>query len=507
MSYALHRLVATASIILISISAAIYLYGQQLVHNSYICLIGQPYNINHTSAANNQHNTDTIQSNRPYVNTLSTDQNGYVAVLYSGTARAFSQCYASHLVNLIASSPYTVHIFIHTYTNDNKFRLVHDSLWSNYRTINSTLNYYVSYIDLYGNTVHSHDMIKGYAEQYYPVEQLMLEYGNEWNLTYLSQPNGPTSDILSMWNSQRQVDELRRSYQHQHNIDYKWVFRLRFDSIIMNNFWEHVFTVQPYNYHNLTHQQYKYNSPDQLELQPVVIADMIYHPRLQSNQLYVPNCRHWNGANDQFAASNSTIATLYNTRIKYIQRMFDESIVHPETSIKLMMEWNNIRISYDANMCYSIVRVNPIGQSSSTGTVEYNSTTHRSLVEHSHTTCAYKFTDSECCNSVCGIQKQRSDRLNEVFNQYISYPTDNTILPDIQPYIDHVCINDNNCNRFTSSYYYFYRYVNSLYYTTCLPSTWPIDTQNVYRFQYIPFIHTADGAPQADYMQHLVCQI
>ena len=52
---------------------------------------------------------------------LKSDKRGYIALVYSGTVRSFSANFESHIVNLMAGCPYTVHLFLHTIKNDNRF--------------------------------------------------------------------------------------------------------------------------------------------------------------------------------------------------------------------------------------------------------------------------------------------------------------------------------------------------------------------------------------------------
>ncbi|CAM2728643.1 unnamed protein product, partial [Rotaria socialis] len=86
---------------------------------------------------------------RPTESYLKSDKRGYVALVYSGTARSFSGNFLSHIVNLMAGCPYTVHLFLHTYTNDNRFSQDgNHSDYASYLSVNATLGYYKGYVNL-----------------------------------------------------------------------------------------------------------------------------------------------------------------------------------------------------------------------------------------------------------------------------------------------------------------------------------------------------------------------
>jgi len=95
-----------------------------------------------------------IKDSKKLNDSLISDKRGYVALMYSGTARSFSANFQSHIFNLMAGCPYTVHLFFHTYIHDSRFPDEFVPLeYRNYRSINATLEYLEGYTNIDGQQV------------------------------------------------------------------------------------------------------------------------------------------------------------------------------------------------------------------------------------------------------------------------------------------------------------------------------------------------------------------
>ena len=83
---------------------------------------------------------------------LRSSSRGYIAVLYSGTVRTFSVAFQSRLLNLLAPSPYTVHLVAYYGSGRGDWKtpsVEHDRV-ALYRGFNATLRYHAGYTNLDG---------------------------------------------------------------------------------------------------------------------------------------------------------------------------------------------------------------------------------------------------------------------------------------------------------------------------------------------------------------------
>ncbi|CAF3878609.1 unnamed protein product, partial [Adineta steineri] len=218
---------------------------------------------------------------------------------------------------------------------------------------------------------------------------------------------------------------------------------------------------------------------------------------------YIPFGWSNGGYNDQFAAmSSNRNAHHYFMRILNIKRMLHESIVHPETSIHLIAKWNQIKIdNRNATICYDIVRIST----------------------KNHRSCAYKKSGIEDCQLLCPKYENINRILHNSFihNKNNLVPQDNStrILNNKEEETEillnqHISSmnNKNNensieINHQSSSFYYFYRYINSKYLNNpCLPQTWTKDQGNNYEKHHFPFIlRSSDQTKINQYNQYLTC--
>ncbi|CAF1603234.1 unnamed protein product [Rotaria magnacalcarata] len=259
----------------------------------------------------------------------------------------------------MAGCPYTVHLFLHTYTNDNRFSQDgNHSDYASYLSVNATLGYYKGYVNLDNEQVLFQDTVKANVFEYLPLTALRNNYKDTYNISISRFPgHPPIPSIYYMWHSQLRSEELRQKHIAASGIDYKWTFRMRHDAVYYTNWWQRAFNIQVYNSSNPIHQLMKEDVASDWGIRPTLLYDMIYEPRLRvDNILYVPFGWSYGGYNDQFAAMSSMNAKHYFTRILHIRRMLNEEKVHPETSIRLVARWNNITVNnVDGTICYEIL--------------------------------------------------------------------------------------------------------------------------------------------------------
>jgi hypothetical protein len=355
------------------------------------------FSANIRSALNRWSVTSTWKSNK----------RGYVALMYSGTARSFSANFESHIVNFMAGCPYTVHLFFHTYTNDNRYPyLIINSTHANYLSVNSTLAYFEGYINLDNERVLFHDIVKANVLEYMPLATLRQIYNDTFDISQNRYPGyPPISGMYYMWHSQRRCEELRQKFMIATGIDYKWVFSMRHDTVYYTNWWQQVFDVKVYNPLNSLHKNISHDVSDDWGVRCTRLHDMVYQPKLQmNNRLYVPFGWSWGGYNDQYAAMSSVNAKHYFTRILHVDRMLREEKVHSETSIRLVAKWNNINVNnIDGTICYDVVRSSPDRIQPT-----YNeSQTNRS--------CTYGANGDQDCNMLCPKFQKINETLRDNF--------------------------------------------------------------------------------------------
>lgn len=430
------------------------------------------------------------------------NERGYVALLYSGTARSFSANFESHIVNLMAGCPYTVHLFFHTYINDNRFPdpdHIINSSYATYLSINATLAYFEGYINLDNEQVLFRDAVKANVFEYMPLETLRQIYNDTYDISLLRFPgHPPISGVYYMWHSQRRCEELRQKYIATIGIEYRWTFRLRYDAVYYINWWQQPFNIQVYNPRNSLHKNICHDVFSDWGIRSTRLYDMVYQPKLQMNKvLYVPRGWAWGGYNDQFAAMSSENARHYFMRILHVDRMLREARVHPETSIRLVARWNDMIVNnVDGSICYDIVRTSINGKK--------NDMTR---------SCSNKRSGAEDCEHLCPkIEKINKALHVSFFHGEPPSPQNSTrsvlwlkslLMHHLSRINDGTIVIDQN----VSSFYYFYRYAHPTYVNDpCLPKTWTRDQSNIYARRSLPFVlRTKDPAKIITYNKHLAC--
>jgi hypothetical protein len=438
--------------------------------------------------------------------TLKSDKRGYVALVYSGTARSFSANFESHIVNLMAGCPYTVHLFIHTYINDNRFPSdMINSSYATYLSVNSTLAYFEGYISLDNEHILFRDAVKANVFEQMPLQTLTEIYNDTYTISMKRFPgHPPIPSIYYMWHSQRRSEELRQKYMTVTGIDYKWTFRMRHDAVYYTNWWQRAFNVQVYNPINPVHKTISHDVFGDWGVRHTRLYDMVYEPKLQMNNvLYVPFGWAYGGYNDQFAAMSSMNANHYFTRIFHVDRMLREDKVHPETSIRLVALWNNMIVNnVDGTVCYDIVR-----------TSLNNEQDVATKTDQRNRFCSYKKSGNEDCNILCPKIEEINKALRNTFVRDETFWAQNVAInvKQIKSLLIHHLTRVNNdtiqIDYNASSFYYFYRYATSKDANKpCLSNTWPKDQSNIYAMQHLPFVlRASDRTKIAMYNKHLAC--
>ncbi|UJR32465.1 hypothetical protein I4U23_019927 [Adineta vaga] len=405
----------------------------------------------------------------------------------------------------MAGCPYTIHLFFHTYINENHFQQqINDTEYANYRSVNSTLAYFEGYINLDNEHVLFRDAVKANVFEYVLPETLRQIYKDTYDISikrFTGHP--PIPGIYYMWHSQRRSEELRQKYMDETEIVYKWTFRMRHDGVYYTNWWQRAFDVTIYNSSNSIHQNISHDVAKDWGIYRTRLYDMIYEPRIQmNNTFYIPFGWANGGYNDQFAVMSSINAHHYFMRILRVDRMLREAIVHPETSISLIARWNNIDVdNISATICYDIVRI----------------PTHNSLftngTHQNNRSCSYKGSGQADCRSLCPKLEKINKILRDNFIHDTSYLEQKKTLNDVQIQsllLQHLSrINDRtiSIDIRSSSFYYFYRYIKAKNINDpCLPDTWSKDQGNNYEEYKLPFIlRSSDSKIIIQYNKLLTC--
>ncbi|KAI5478738.1 transcription factor Iwr1 [Pseudohyphozyma bogoriensis] len=418
-----------------------------------------------------------VASSPPGPESLRSNDRGYVALVYSGTARSFSDNFESHIVNLMAGCPYTVHIFLHTFSNDNRWPTdLIDPDYANYRSVNATLDYFKGYTNLDGQEVLFSDAVKGNALEELLEDQLPVLYPEfdemfekfDDPIMYI-----PVKAYYYMWRSGAQAERLRQAYIKSTGIDYKWTFRMRHDATFFTNWWDKAFDISVYD--PMSSPLANDVAADWGEV-PTRLHDMVYRPLLSpTNTIYAPAGWGWGEINDQFAAMPSDVAFDYFTRVDHVRDMVADGFrVHAETSISWVAKHYSHRAdTTHGGICYDVVRAIPDGKVESTGGPP--------KVE-----CSYKKSGVEDCELECApfLDKNRG-RANAMTGT-----TTAGAFPSLEEYISATNSKLSSGERLatdSSSFYYFHLAAQKDR-LRCLPASWTANQGNNYDGVDLPFV-------------------
>ena len=371
---------------------------------------------------------------------FTSDLRGYVAIVYTGMARAFSAVFASHVFNLICSSPFTVHLYLVIMVQDDR---------SDYLSVSATLERYGRCQNLDGEWVSLVRAVKGWVMQ----RQVELNIDAEFvelqrvydGMNQQPQPNAK----VQYWTAHR-ADQLVAAYEEQHMLRYTWVVKARPDAVHLTNLWESLYTQQPlwtYLMHEDSedimetrgglpscaastevlrgHYSANDDSPlstlmsrlQHLEVRPVhlpdlsaalataggdirrlssyLVGDVVFTPRADSSLVCIPDCDGWGGWNDQFAAGNRTVMSAYLrrgylnlTRVHNFRRFHNT-----ESMLASAMMYQGLNSSTLLDFCYFLIRPDYGPEHPSQ---------HHTHVE-APTRCAMRIhrSGADCCSESC----------------------------------------------------------------------------------------------------------
>ena len=295
--------------------------------------------------------------------------------MYSGSPRAFSRVFRSHLVNLLASSPYTVHLYFHTFAAE--FRWSSGAEAGHYHSINDTLRYYDSFINLDGQRVDlMTDCLQAFGLDHSTLDDIRLQYaeqlayvidGGAWSYGNDQPKDFEAAVLLGMLHSQWAANELRHAVMRRTGVEYRWVLRMHMDMLLRTNVWDAVFDRTPYDPLLSDHVSLQQRAvrPFAHALFATLLHDTVYRARIDPSVCLLPNGQHGSlpyGWNDQWALMNSTTHDAYTDRVSLdsVKAMFSSSPPGfswaAETSLRRTLERYGVPVQISDRLCYSIVR-------------------------------------------------------------------------------------------------------------------------------------------------------
>ena len=428
------------------------------------------------------------------------ESRGYVAVLYSGSLRAFADTFASQIINVFAPSPYAVHVYMHV----SVLWKEHKSDDDEHRALDATLDFYSGYYNIDNQYVPLSQAIKWLSVE---VESLStsvpyLEVAHVIGNHSMSNVN----KVLSALESLRKANEARLSYQQQHGIEYQYVVRLRYDQIIRTNLWSHLFNISFADSNSENDAISSISNSSSIgssSINNLVNFNGLWVPDGRSTYtLYefkyrsvnradlptLPSCEwHRGGWSDQFFLSNSTIFNYYANRsinLALVQSLLSDSEwrFHAENYVKNTMNYYGFVLPQILPMCYSVLRAEPRQLPRVNLPFGHNCKTAYGL---------------GCCMTMCAEYVAWQDALRR------------RVLPNgaKQAQLDsYIAQTSTTLNINSSSFWYFHVLSNPYLAYPCELSTWEDFTSDPYHFhkQKLPFLVT-NGMKQAQMEDQLAC--
>ena len=284
---------------------------------------------------------------------LLSSQRGHIALVYSGTLRSFSSCFHSHLLNIIASSPFTVHLFLQADIVDE----------SELARFNATVDYYSGWYDADNTYIPIRHAIK--AIQFSPrsnlttiaqlYEQELIVIEKDWTDT-------EPVFVFAQLESMRLANEMRLEYERSTNVSYIHVFRMRYDMTFKTPVWDTVFRIEPRDIQLDLVAEGPGHVAERWEAainNTYVLYDTVYKYNVDSSQLIVPGCDRYNGGyNDQFSISNSTVMSLicnrgHDSAVFATDTKEDPWRFHSESFFRRVMEFHGLGEFVPAEQCHS----------------------------------------------------------------------------------------------------------------------------------------------------------
>jgi len=442
---------------------------------------------------------------------LKSDKRGFIAVMYSGQARSFSAVFHSHIINLFAPSPYTIHIFCHFNIDGEEEKL--QGARSDFSSVNATLDYYSGYYNIDNEWVDFHSSIK-----FWNITDIRPYAGGpmpEYVTVFEFIRNKADNDVdhaLKAMHSLQHVNSARVQYEIANNIHYEYVFRVRYDFLYRQNVWATmIFNIQTKTQNKTKTRNSNINSNDNTNIinnkyqdhsqiywtgdgrSTYNLYDMVYTSILNTSMLAVPNCHQWWGYNDQFAVSSGDVMTIYSDRalsFSFFLKIFSRYQgwrFHIETFLKQTMDHYKISVK-QLPMCYNLLRVNRITRNEK----------EEKTFPFNPVTCSFKDLKreigEECCKLHCpnikkwqksmNINVQTSENLLMMKNE--SKPENLLSVSSLDSYLSEETFSSFLTST-SSNYYYFYLYNNLLNCLGCDRDHWAnyLDPYHHTRFPFI----------------------
>ena len=357
------------------------------------------------------------------------DLRGYVAVQYSGTARSFSIAFISHLLHIVCSSPFTVHLFFTVMVHDNS---------SEHLSVSSTLARYAECQNPDGDWLSISAAVKGWRLQ----RQTDVEYEEvmaEFVAMYRAAGVGWQENALKLYWAQHSVDLLRRAYEEREGVVYSWVSRQRLDVVLATDLWQSLFSVTPlwdYLFPDGTQPgqgsaQDVYGKLTRLELRPqrlpdrqealarvgddegnirsYLVGDLVFTPREQSHSVHLPGCSGYGGTNDQFAIGDSAVMRAYfqrgfppylNVTRGLVSRVAGLSWYQTETFLSFSLRAHEIEVQYMPDLCFQLLYTHHAEETAAQQNGHTRPTTECSIAPHGR----------DCCAQSCSAVNERRER-------------------------------------------------------------------------------------------------
>ena len=368
---------------------------------------------------------------------LQSDARGFVAVMYSGSPRAFSRVFRSHLVNLFASSPYTMHVFVHTFATEFRAANAHDR---RYWSINDTLSYFDAYTNVDGQRVQlMTDCLQGFELDHSSLEDIRRTYAAQLAFALQSgaweygSPGFEAATLLGMLHSQSKANDLRHAYSQRTGVEYRWVLRMRMDVILRSNVWDSVFDRDVFDPLLAEHAALLQlgQRPFEHAESPVLLHDVVYRAHIPSHVVLLPNGSHGSlphGWNDQWALMNSTAHDVYTSRVQLqviaaLYQTAGDFVWAAETSLRRVLEHSSVPVQQSDRFCYSIVRTLPQVERGETGGVAAV-LPPAAFVQRSSCSLSTQFGPEwygvDVCHAVCGAVRAREAHTTAAIQRRLS---------------------------------------------------------------------------------------
>ena len=385
---------------------------------------------------------------------------GHIALVYSGTMRTFSDCFHSHLINLIAPSPYTVHIFMQADLTDA----------AEFARLDATLDYYAGWQDLDNRYIPTRSAIKATAFSPRTNLSVIAElYARELAVIGDEFADTEPTRVLAQFESLRLGNELRLQYENATGVQYAHVFRMRWDMTFRTSVWPTLFHIEPrLSVDPLSHLAGPGHVAERW--MPAVgsvfvLYDFVYSYRVDSSELIVPACDWYNGGyNDQFSISNSSVMTLLSNR-GHDMAVFDTDVngttwrFHAENFFRRVMDFHGVRTATMADECHS-------------------------KLESNGDACGVNGYGAGCCAAYCPTWRAMEQRMTERVRPFHT----------LASYVAHLPV-EWNVSVGSSSFQSYWRHLRPEYSVSCLaeeqraePSPGMLPQPNPYFHLQLPYI-------------------